>query len=67
MLLHVDESNNLTGLYCRELFGAMEDIKVHRIFDRQYPQGYRVRKSISLQIRKVYNKPEFLNPGHITQ
>ena len=35
-------------LYCRELFGEMEDIKVHRVFDSQCPQGNRVNKLIKI-------------------
>ena len=31
----------------------MDDIKLHRVFDPQSPQGYRVSKLIARQIRKV--------------
>ena len=35
----LSHADNLSGSYCRELFGAMEDIKIHRIFDTQCPHG----------------------------
>ena len=48
-LSHVD---SLLGSYSRELFGAMEDIKVNRILDHQCQQSYRVRKLFARHIRK---------------
>ena len=42
---------NLSSSYCRELFGTMEDIKIHQVFDPQCSQGYHVSKLIARQTR----------------
>ena len=43
----LSHADHLSGSFCRELFGAIDDIKVHRVFDPQIPQGYRVSKLIA--------------------
>ena len=48
-----------SGSYCWELFGAMEDIKIHRVSDPQYPQDNRVSKLIARQIRKVLYQAKY--------
>ena len=52
LVSHAD-NYNLLGSYYRRLFGSMEDIRVHRVINPQYPQGYRFSKLIAQQILKV--------------
>ena len=47
------DNDNLSGSFCRKLFGAIDYIKVKRVFDSRSPQGYSVSKSIARQISKV--------------
>jgi len=35
----LSHADYLSGSYCQELFGTMENIKIHRVFDTQCPQG----------------------------
>ena len=44
-----------------ELFGATEDIKVHRVFDLQWPQGHRVSKFIARQICKILYQQDMID------
>ena len=47
----------LSDSYCRQLFRTMEDIKVHRNFIPQCPQGY--HKLIAQQISKVFYQARY--------
>ena len=51
MLVNIAHAH-IYALQIMLLFGAIDDIKVHRVFDLLSPQSYRVNKLIAGQIRE---------------